>query len=349
MLAHASSATQRIWSVARSSEPDALARRCCRAAQTAARRSIHTPRATLAGASLAAKTSPSPVVVFARHRSKHYREPESLHAYEYEREQVEQEDQDPVRVKRIEDTARAYFRNTFAPLAFPAEVAMRMLTHASYRGGQYGHNTRLSFVGRRVLHAYLRLFVLSAVIPDATTSATEALRNPFALPFDDVDDFCDDLLNTYKLGEFVGGAWQIEHVMRWTPAIVEPGEAGALLRSSGLFKVRGTAVEAVMGGIFHQHGGTVALRAFHTRVLPHLDRFLKEPLRSHAREKRDAMGGESGSLLSVPQGQRTGADGTIFTGVAYQPPPLRRRSEKLLSHAPPPYEARQKLRAAGGQ
>lgn len=103
------------------------------------------------------------------------------------------------------------------------------------------------------MHAYLRLFVLSASIPNETTSATDALRNPFALPFDDLDDYCDDVLNTYKLGEFVGGAWQIERVMRWTPALVEPSDAGVLLRSSGLFKVRGAVVEAVVGGIFHQH------------------------------------------------------------------------------------------------
>lgn len=103
------------------------------------------------------------------------------------------------------------------------------------------------------MQAYLRLFVLSASIPNATTSATEALRNPFSLPFDDVDVFCEDLLNTYKLGEFVGGVWQIENIMRWTPSIVQPSESNILLRSSGLFKVRGAAVEAIMGGIFHQH------------------------------------------------------------------------------------------------
>lgn len=110
------------------------------------RRSLHTPRRTLAGASaLENNARPSPVVVFARHRSKHYREPDSYQPYD-DREQ-ERADDDPQRRQRIEDTARAYFRNTFAPLDFPAEVAMRMLTHASYRGGQYGHNTRLSFIG----------------------------------------------------------------------------------------------------------------------------------------------------------------------------------------------------------
>lgn len=273
--------------------------------------------------------------MFVRHRSKHIRDPASLVAFEQERR--ERDDDTPQARQHAEDRATAFLRNTFAPLDFPPEVAMRLLTHASYRGGRYGHNTRLSFVGRRVLHAYLRLFVLSATVPDASSTPTDALRFPFQLPFDDVDAFCDDLLNTYRLGEHVGGAWQVENVMRWTPALVDHDEPGKLLRSSGLFKVRGTTVEAVMGGIFHQYGGAVALRAFHTRVLPHLDIFLKEPLRTHAREKRDEMGGTMGSLVL------SGED------IAHQPQPqVRRRAEQLQpkTQSPPPYEARQKLRAA---
>ncbi|EJD43489.1 hypothetical protein AURDEDRAFT_89056 [Auricularia subglabra TFB-10046 SS5] len=271
--------------------------------------------------------------MFVRHRSKHIRDPASLVAFEQER----RDEDSPQARQRSEDRATAFLRNTFGPLEFPPEIAMRVLTHASYRGGRYGHNTRLSFVGRRVLHAYLRLFVLSASIPNESSTPTDAMRFPFQLPFDDVDTFCDDLLNTYRLGEHVGGVWQVENVMRWTPALVDHDEPGKLLRSSGLFKVRGTTVEAVMGGIFHQYGGAVALRAFHTRVLPHLEIFLKEPLRTHARQKRDEMGGTMGALVLSGEGD------------AYQqpPPPVRRRAEHQHStQAPPPFEARQKLRAA---
>lgn len=135
-MRHCSRATSSLSAASRSSPPPAPQRR-----------GVHTARGTLAGARAQERTSPSPVVVFSRHRSKHYRDPDDLHAYGLEREENQQLDQDPAHRKRIEDSARAYFRNTFAPLDFPSEVAMRMLTHASYRGGQYGHNTRLSFVG----------------------------------------------------------------------------------------------------------------------------------------------------------------------------------------------------------
>ncbi|KAI6104177.1 hypothetical protein F5141DRAFT_1237370 [Pisolithus sp. B1] len=47
---------------------------------------------------------------------------------------------------------------------------------------------------------------------------------------------------------------------------VNPG----VVRSVGLYKVMGETVQAVIGGVYHQFGGSVAHRLFHTRILPHI-------------------------------------------------------------------------------
>lgn len=127
------------------------------------------------------------------------------------------------------------------------------------------NNARLSFIGRRVLKSYLLLFVHSS-------SAVK--------PHHDYDHIVERALNTYVLGEFVGPRWELGKVMKWTPATRDEALAqdpmGALQlskeasRSIGLYKVQGTAVEAVVGGVFHQFGGHVAHRLFHTRLLPHI-------------------------------------------------------------------------------
>jgi hypothetical protein len=40
-----------------------------------------------------------------------------------------------------------FFRDTLPPLHFPKEVALRMITHATWKYGTRGHNHRLSFIG----------------------------------------------------------------------------------------------------------------------------------------------------------------------------------------------------------
>jgi len=49
-----------------------------------------------------------------------------------------------------------------------------------------------------------------------------------------------------------------------------------VVRSVGLYKVMGEAVQAVVGGVYHQFGASVTHRLFHTRILPHL--LLRGPL-----------------------------------------------------------------------
>ncbi len=53
-----------------------------------------------------------------------------------------------------------------------------------------------------------------------------------------------------RLGDKVGRSLALESVMRWTPAVSD-GQMGP--RETGLFKVRGVAVEAIVGAIYHQN------------------------------------------------------------------------------------------------
>ena len=79
----------------------------------------------------------------------------------------------------------------------------------------------------------------------------------------DVADVSYRTLFTNLLGEYVGTAWDLSKVMLWTPAVpgykgkgvdrrLAPGDITAPART-GLYKVQGVAVEAIMGGIFHQY------------------------------------------------------------------------------------------------
>lgn len=174
----------------------------------------------------------------------------------------------PINV-RPRDTV-GYLRELFTPLEFPEDVAQRMITHVSWERGTEGHNGRLSFIGRRVLHTYLLLFLHECTLPSQTPPQNDALAPSDLLrlssfttggavePLSRVyDDISDKLLDTYVLGEHVGGAWRLERIMRWTPAIAQldtlkANDPSKVLHSSGLYKVRGVTVEGVIGGVFHQ-------------------------------------------------------------------------------------------------
>ena len=105
----------------------------------------------------------------------------------------------------------------------------------------------LASIGRRVLQSYLLLFLHSS----------SALK-----PTHDYEQLMQRALNTYVLGEYVGPQWQLGKVMKWTPATSnttlasDPMSAVTLgreaTRSIGLYKVEGMAVEALVGGVFHQ-------------------------------------------------------------------------------------------------
>lgn len=60
----------------------------------------------------------------------------------------------------------------------------------------------------------------------------------------------DRIVQTSMLGDSVGRFLKLEEVMRWRPALAE-GQRGP--KETGLFKIRGTTVEAVVGAIYHHH------------------------------------------------------------------------------------------------
>ncbi|KAI0080301.1 hypothetical protein K474DRAFT_1658017 [Panus rudis PR-1116 ss-1] len=194
----------------------------------------------------------------------------------------------------------SHLNELFSPLQFPPELAARILTHASHKDAIVSHNARLSFIGRRVLKTYLLLYIHSS---------------PSLHPSHDYDQILERTLNTYILGEHVAPKWSLNHVLKWTPvnigSKVNSGDVSRLdpklSRSVGLYKVMGTAVEAVVGGVYHQFGGSVAHRLFHTRVLPHLllpgrPEGLHDAFHAHALEICEQMGGENGPLVLTNEG-----------------------------------------------
>jgi len=187
-----------------------------------------------------------------------------------------------------------HLNTVFSPLQFPPELATRILTHASHKDAAVSHNARLGFIGRRVLKTYLLLMLHS---------------NPTISDQHDHNLILDRTLNTYVLGEHVAPKWSLDSVLRWKPVRIDSnvGEGGfsstnpALIRGVGLYKVQGTTVEAVMGGIFHQFGGAVAHRVFHTRLLPHIllpgrPEGLHDAYHGLAQKICEGMGGVNGPL-----------------------------------------------------
>jgi len=192
-----------------------------------------------------------------------------------------------------------YFRALFPPLHFSEDLAVRLVTHTSWMGGYQGHNSRFLFLGRRFLRANMFMFLQSAEVHTPKTKYDVP-------PWDDeVAAGSGTALETHTLGKEVGRVWGLERVMRWVPVMPDSTKTERVLMSSGLWKVRGATVEAVIGGILHQHGGLVAHRAFQTRVLPHIAHYLPPMYRDAAKRLTQKMGGEHAPLTIIPATQCT--------------------------------------------
>lgn len=92
--------------------------------------------------------------------------------------------------------------------------------------------------------------------------------SPALRPDHDFEKFISHALNTYTLGELVAPKWELGKVTKWKPMNVGnlsrplgPDDdvpspfadvKGDNARSIGMYKVHGTTVEAVVGGVFHQ-------------------------------------------------------------------------------------------------
>ncbi|KAB5589378.1 Ribonuclease-III-like protein [Ceratobasidium theobromae] len=213
-----------------------------------------------------------------------------------------------------------YFRKLLPPLEFPEDVAIRMITHSSWRDG-INHNNRQSFIGRRVLHAYLMTFLHAYTPLTPTPPFTQPPSEPkpdlkiseLPPPSDaleqDFNEIIEKVVDTRSLGEHVGGAWQIERVMRWVPNVDQHSDVASVTAEeaavSGLFKIRGTTVQGVVGGVFHQFGGVAAHRLFHTRVLPYVAFILPKEYRKPAEEACKRLGGLTAPILLELQQSQT--------------------------------------------
>jgi len=99
------------------------------------------------------------------------------------------------------------------------------------------------FAGRRILRLYLTLHLNSKLSASHPSLLAHAV-SPRAI---------DALLNTKQLGATVGAAWKLEDSMRWREVKGPTGEM------TGLWKVRGMGVEAVMGGVFTSQANQYSL------------------------------------------------------------------------------------------
>lgn len=189
-----------------------------------------------------------------------------------------------------------------------------MLTHSSAKEAWAANNNRLSYVGRRVISTYLLLFLHYATTRlSSSSSSSSQLLSPSSSQYD-FDAIAYRASHTALIGERVGRAWDLPRSMLWTPPVPTASSNSPLSREDrgsrsfgsrapGLYKVQGTTVEAILGGVYHQFGGLISQRVFHTRFLPHI-LCPGEPIGLHdafhnaAREMMERMGGPDGSLSS---------------------------------------------------
>jgi hypothetical protein len=76
-------------------------------------------------------------------------------------------------------------------------------------------------------------------------------------PSDDIQLIVSRSLNRWLLGEHIGSRWGLGRVMRWTPSLPAASlksnrDQTRQLKSVGLYKVQGEAVNAIVGATF-QH------------------------------------------------------------------------------------------------
>ena len=122
--------------------------------------------------------------------------------------------------------------------------------------------------GRRALKTYMSLFLYDSLLQSSRIGADsddlEYLQGLLS-----TQQSMDQIISTQQLGGHVGRALGLEKVMRWHPAVRVDTVAGT--RETGLFKVRGTCVEAVLGAIYHYRGAQVAQYFFMSKILPNLE------------------------------------------------------------------------------
>lgn len=233
---------------------------------------VHTTSQNVASSSIASSSRPTQaVLVHSFHTSPSHTSPSATSprelqrsssrraAYESESSAVPRFNvrMTPAAAKDTQSVQR-WLSEAFPTLRLPDDVALQMITHESWdQGASAGHNRRLAFLGRRAMKFYLNLFL------------AQHPGNEHLLTTEKVDT----LLHTSIIGDYVGRALKLGEVMRWTPAVSD-GQKGA--KETGLFKIRGITVEALVGAIYHQHGAQAAKSFFASRILPELKTLSEE-------------------------------------------------------------------------
>lgn len=136
------------------------------------------------------------------------------------------------------------------------------MTHESYRDAIKGHNRRLAFVGRRALKLFTTLYLHQQLQASQSAATSSYLKKLLDSP-----SAVDTMLLTHSTGDKIGRPLQLEKVMRWESG-VDPDLLGP--RESGLLKIRGTCVEALVGAVYHERGAQIAHQFFTASILPHL-------------------------------------------------------------------------------
>ncbi|KAG8906755.1 hypothetical protein FRB99_006246 [Tulasnella sp. 403] len=226
-----------------------------------------------------------------------------------------------------DEAAIQHLRELLPPLEFPSkEFVRRMITHASWKAGIEGHNTRLGFIGRRVLNSYLILFLHDARQKARSAAAASDSEGKVAKEVD-YEAIVDFVLDSYQLGGHVGKAWRVDNIMRWIPAVPENADEKA--KKTGVNAVRATTVEAIVGGVYHEFGATAAHRLFHTRILPYLKPLLDPSVQPYVDEFCDVLGGRRAAILPAASSYDTTgqhASNAIPPPDAQAASPLRRAS-----------------------
>lgn len=128
------------------------------------------------------------------------------------------------------------------------QLASLAFTHESWMHGMKGHNRRLAFMGRRAMKTYMTLFLYQALSQAAASNASSTdvtyFQELLASP-----DSIGPLLTRQQLGSTVGRSLGLEKVMRWKSIMHLDPASGT--QETGLYAVRGSCVEALLGAIYH--------------------------------------------------------------------------------------------------
>ncbi|KAI3321830.1 RNase III domain-containing protein [Xylariaceae sp. AK1471] len=152
----------------------------------------------------------------------------------------------------------------------PEELKWLAVTHKSFDQGRRGFNDRLAFLGRQICTMQVMQSIITSpakydnMIADPYADKRQPFEDPALRSLDNLSETQpNDILtmeNMTKLAIDTG----LSEVVRWKPRMPE-NPVG-----SGINTVMAGAVYALVGAIALQHGGKVANRIVHERIMKKL-------------------------------------------------------------------------------